>query len=263
MPPIIALALYFVMRLLNRQTLRPVAVVDTEVQLLQVGTRRAQNKPVEGLTFSSSQPTKGLWGRHLRRKEAERDKLLRQLAEAKQLLEKTKLKLAFLSVDIVGSTRMKLGEDHLLAERVFRECRYFLEQTFKKYRYRTASWTPDGVMVCFPRVDLACGAAKELLSKLRSFNKEENPLQIPILVRCCDLNAGEVYYHESTPLEMLCDPVLDVTGHLQKAAQPDRLLVTEEIYSQLHDKKGFVQNDSSVDGVKVLEWSAIYVASAP
>ncbi len=264
-PLIIAVILYVMAKFLSRQALQLAAVMDAEYQLRLLRARRAQNESVEGLTFSSTSTDKrgrGLWGHILRRKEAERDRLLREFSEAKKRLEKTKQWLAFLSIDIVGSTRIKLGQDPLAAERAFREYRYFLEQIFKKYRYRVASWTPDGIMVCFPQVDLACGAAKELLTRLPAFNSDKNPLQFPIQVRC-GLNAGEVYYDESTPLELLSDRVLDITGHLQKAARPDSLLVTEGIYKQLYDRKGFAMAGTDLDGYRVFEWSQVHVSPAP
>ncbi len=264
-PLIVAITLYLTAKFLSRQALQLAALVEAEYQLRLIKARHAQNEPVEGLTFSSTSTDRrwrGSWGRLLRRKEDERDRLLREFGEAKKRLEKTKQWLAFLSIDIVGSTRIKLGQDPLAVERAFREYRYLLEQIFKKYRYRAASWTPDGIMVCFPQVDLACGAAKELLTKLPAFNSEKNPLRIPFQARC-GLNAGEVYYDESTPLELLSDRVLDITGHLQKAARPDSLLVTEETYQKLRDRKGFATAETDVDGYPVFEWSQVHVSTAP
>jgi class 3 adenylate cyclase len=186
--------------------------------------------------------------------EDEREKLLREYAEVKKRLEKTKQRLSFLSVDIVGSTRIKVGQDPLASEHLFREYRVLLDGIFKKFRFRAASWTPDGVMACFPQVDWGHRAAKELLKRLPAFNKEKNQLSFPIQVRC-GLNAGEVLYDESTPLELLSSHVLDITGHLQKAAQPDTVLVTEEIYNELREKKGLVICPNEVDGHKVYQWS--------
>lgn len=265
MPLIIATVVYFVMAFLDRQALQLAAMVDAEYQLRQLRFRRAQNNSLEGLAFSSTSTDKarrGFWNRGLRGKEAERDRLLRDFTEVKRRLEKTKQRLAFLSVDIVGSSRIKLGQDRLFAERLFREYRYLLEQIFTRYRYRAASWTPDGVMACFSQAELACGAAKELLKKLPAFNEEKNPLEFPIQVRC-GLNAGEVYYDESTPLELLSDRVLDITGHLQKAAGTDSLLITEEIHQQLRDKTDFVAIDQEVDGHEVFEWRQTSVRPTP
>ncbi len=265
MPLVVAVAVYFVMTFLSRQALQLAVVVDTEDELRQIRKRKAENKSVDGLSFSSTSTDKairGFWGRFLRKKQDERDRLLQDFEDAKKRLEKTKQKLAFLSIDVVGSTRIKVGQDRLLSEKLFREYRHLLEEIFKKFRYRAASWTPDGVMVCFPQVDLGCGAAKELLRNLPVFNKTKNPLDFAVQVRC-GLNAGEVYYDGKTPLELLSDRVLDITGHLQKFARPDSVLVTEEIFQQLRDKKDFSERENEVDGYRVLEWSQVPVAPGP
>jgi class 3 adenylate cyclase/uncharacterized protein YggT (Ycf19 family) len=257
LPLIIAVALYLLMNFVNSTSLRVLVWIDTQNQMRRLKAPRAKTQSADGLSFSSTSTDKegrGLMGRFGLKQEDERDKLLRELAEVKKRLEKTKQRLAFLSVDIVGSTRIKVGQDPLTSEHIFREYRLMLEGIFKKLRYRAASWTPDGVMACFPQVDLGLGAAKELLKRLPAFNKEKNRLSFPIQVRC-GLNAGEVHYDESTPLELLSSQVLDITGHLQKAAQPDTVLVTEEIYQELRDKKGLMICSNEVDGHKVYQWS--------
>ena len=55
----------------------------------------------------------------------------------------------------------------------------------------------------------------------------------------CGLHVGELLFDEHTPLELLSDRVLDLTGHLQKAARPNALLVSSTVYEQIRDKAGF------------------------
>lgn len=257
LPLIISVAIYMMMTFVKGRGRRLVVWMDQQNQLRKVTAPRPKTQSADGLTFSSTSTDKagraGL-GRFGIKKEDERDKLLRELADVKKRLDKTKQRLAFLSVDIVGSTRIKVGQDPLASEHLFREYRLMLESIFKKFRYRAASWTPDGVMACFPQLDLAYGSAKELLRRLPNFNKEKNRLGFPIQVRC-GLNAGEVHYDESTPLELLSSSVLDITGHLQKAAQPDSVLVTDEIHQELRDKSSLMIRPDDVDGYKVYQWS--------
>lgn len=257
LPLCIAIALYLLMNSVRIRGMQLVVWMDQQNQLRRLKAPRAKAQSADGLTFSSTSTDKasrsGL-GRLGMTKEDDRDKLLRELAEVKKRLEKTKRRLAFLSIDVVGSTKIKVGQDPLATEHLFREYRLLLEGIFKKFRYRTASWTPDGVMACFPQVDLAYSSAKELLKRLPTFNKEKNRIGFPILVRC-GLNAGEVHFDESTPLELLSSRVLDITGHLQKAAQPDTVLVTGEIYQELREKTGLMVRPDEVDGYKVYQWS--------
>lgn len=258
MPLCVAGAIYLVMIFAKNRSLRLVGWLDTQRQIKQVQVVRPKTQSADGLSFSSTSTDKegrGLLGRMGIKKEVERDKLLRELADVKKRLEETKQRLAFLSVDIVGFTESRWGRAPLTSEHLFREYRLLLEGIFKKFRYRTASWTPDGVMACFPQVDLAHGAARELLKRLPAFNKDKNRLSFPVQVRC-GLNAGEVHYDESTPLELLTSRVLDITGHLQKAAQPDTIMLTEEIYQELREKSGLMLSPNDVDGHKVYQWSA-------
>jgi len=257
LPLIVAVAIYSTMNFLKGRGLLLAAKLEAERRSRMLKALRAKAQTADGLSFSSTTTDKAgrrLFGGLGLKQEDQRDKLLRELAEVKKRLEKSKQKLAFLSVDIVGSTRIKVGQDPLATEHLFREYRAMLEGIFKKYRYRTASWTPDGVMACFPQVDLACVAAKELLKRLPGFNKEKNRIGFPIQVRC-GMNAGEVLYDESTPLELLSSRVLDITGHLQKAAVPDSILVTEEIYKEIRDKNGLMPSSDEVDGHKVYQWT--------
>jgi class 3 adenylate cyclase len=256
LPLFVAVALYFVMNFAKVRGLQLIAKLETQDKIQRLKSVRTKTQSADGLSFSSTSTDKagrGLLGGLGFKQEDERDKLLRELAEVKKRLEKSKQRLAFLSVDIVGSTRIKIGQDPLATEQLFREYRAMLEGIFKKYRYRAASWTPDGVMACFPQVDLAYVAAKDLLKRLPTFNKEKNHIGFPIQVRC-GLNAGEVNYDESTPLELLSSRVLDITGHLQKAALPDSIFVTEEIYKELRDKNGMTPGLSEVDDYKVFQW---------
>lgn len=258
MPLSVAVAVYLAMVLWKNQSLRLVGWLATHRQIRRVQVAKPKAQSADGLSFSSTSTDKegrGLLGRMGIKKEEERGKLLRELADVKKRLEESKQRLAFLSVDVVGSTRMKVGLDPLTTEHLFREYRLLLEDVFKKFRYRAASWTPDGVMACFPQVDLAYGSAKELLKRLAAFNKDKNRAGIPIQVRC-GLNAGEVHYDASTPLELLSSRVLDITGHLQKAAQPDTVMITEEIYKELREKSGLMPVPDAVDGHKAYQWGA-------
>ena len=258
MPAIVAVVLYVVSAIISGQLKKMGVKVDAQYQRRFVEARRQPKKVVEaeGLAFSSEGGgrSRGLLGTLLHRKEGERDKLLRDFAEVRKRLEKSRQRLAFLSTDIVGSTRIKMGQDPLLTEKLFREYRRFIEDILKKYRHKASSWTPDGVMTCFPQLELAASAARELLKNLPAFNKEKNPLEFPVQVRC-GANMGEVFFDEHTPLEMLSDPVLDLTGHLQKSAAPNSLLITAESFEQLRDKAGYNQAPFDVDGVPVFEWS--------
>lgn len=184
---------------------------------------------------------------------ASRMSLLREYAAAKQMLSTVKKELAFLSIDVVGSTKMKIGEDKISIEHAFAEYKKFLERVFREHRAHKLAWTPDGVMSCFHSMDDAAAAARKLLTDLDWFNRDVHQLRAKFHVRC-GLNCGEVLFPEDKPLEEISDEVIDVAGHLQKYAESDTLWVSEDVYNRLQDRSGFARMDTPVDNHTVFSW---------
>jgi class 3 adenylate cyclase len=187
--------------------------------------------------------------------EESRESLLRRYRAIDSALKTTKRKrCAFLSIDVAGSTHMKEDEEDLPVSITFRAYMNMLEQIFLQHNAWIEAWTPDGVMVCFPQVEMAVAAAQTVLHRLRTFNRTENLLKTRISVRC-GVNEGRVPIFEDTKLEKVAHQVLDLTGHLQKHANPNTLWLSDEVWKQLKDKSGFMPTDRNVDGYKVFQWS--------
>ncbi len=185
-----------------------------------------------------------------------REELLKRYREIENALKSSKRKrCTFLSVDVVGSTKMKVGERETAIAATFQAYEEMLRKIFDQYGAWKQAWTPDGVMICFLQPDLAAGAAKRILDSLKKFNDVENKLRTPFQVRC-GLNEGEVPIFEDSKLEKVADRVIDVAGHLQKQGSVDALLVSEPTFQALADKSGFQAADFEVDGYKVFTWSA-------
>ena len=64
----------------------------------------------------------------------------------------------------------------------------------------------------------------------------------------CGVNAGFVYFDETTPLETMTDRVIDVAGHMQKYADPNTVAVAQNIVEPLNDRAGFAPAKRVVDG---------------
>jgi len=195
-----------------------------------------------------------LTGRPLDSKRS-REELLKRYRELESALKSSKRKrCAFLSIDVVGSTKMKQGEDETDIAATFQAYEELLKRIFEEHGAWKVAWTPDGVMVCFLQMDLAVAAGQAVLKSLKEFNATENKLRTSFRVRC-GLNEGEVAIYEDSKLEKVADHVIDVAGHMQKHAAPDTLWVSKEVYDLLGDQSGFFPTSQVVDGLKVYEWS--------
>ncbi len=186
----------------------------------------------------------------------DRQELLMIFAETKKKLDQIGKDLAFLSIDVVDSTGMKLGEDRAAVEHSFIEYKNFVESMFILHGYYKAAWTPDGVMACFRTVDDAVQAARDIMTGLDDFNKHQKTMKRDFIVRC-GINSGFVYIDDDTPLEQVSDRVIDIAGHMQKHAQPSTVAIAKSAVEPLSIKTGFEAAGRQVDGYEVYEWKKI------
>lgn len=184
----------------------------------------------------------------------DRRELLKQFAKIKMELEKVGRDLAFLSIDVVDSTKMKLGEDPVTVENDFLEYHHFVEGKLKENGLIKASWTPDGVMACFNTVNEAVLAAQSILNSLEYFNKNIKGMKNEFKLRC-GVNAGHVYYDDSIPLEQFSDRTIDIAGHMQKYAPVNTILVAKNLIIPVKSNVKFIESDILVDGFDVCQWN--------
>lgn len=187
--------------------------------------------------------------------EKSREELLKRYREIEKALKTSKRKrCTFLSIDIVGSTQMKIGERETEIAATFQAYEEMLRKIFDQYGAWKQAWTPDGVMICFLQPELGVAAAQRVLQSLKKFNEADNKLRTPFRVRC-GINEGEVPIYEDSRLEKVADRVIDVAGHMQKQGKVDSIWLSVETFNLLTDKSGFRPTDQEVDGYKAYEWS--------
>lgn len=186
--------------------------------------------------------------------ERSREELIKRYRQIEQALKSTKQKrCTLLSIDVVGSTQMKIGERPTAIAATFQAYEEMVREMFDAYGVWKQTWTPDGVMACFLDRDLAVSAAKQCLIFLKKFNAHDNHLRTPFQVRA-GLNEGDLAIFEDSSLEKVADRVIDVAGHMQKHANVDALWLSAEVHEALADRSGFKPIDAEVDGYRVYEW---------
>lgn len=174
-------------------------------------------------------------------------------AEAKAVLEGQKQELAFLSLDLAGSTKMKDGEDSYMVEHAFAGYRRMVERIVTDHGVYKGAWTPDGQMFAFRLPDDAVLAAQEILAALPRFNREYSKLKTPFRLRA-GINCGTLSVDDATPMEQVIDEAVDVAGHLQKYCTPGELWIAAGVHERLCARDGFAANGQQVDGRTVYAW---------
>ena len=109
-----------------------------------------------------------------------REELLKVFAGVKKKLDEFGREVAFLSIDVVGSTEMKRNEDPAAAQYDFQEYRKLVEAVFRSHGVLKSAWTPDGVMACFSHVDDAVASGQDVIRSLDHFNANVKVMQTPL-----------------------------------------------------------------------------------
>lgn len=157
----------------------------------------------------------------------ERQDLLRQLEELKQKLNSGEQAVTFLSVDIVGSTRMKEQADHLSIEYTFNEYHQFVERIARKYGGRVHSTAGDGMICAFDSPAQAFGAAKNIQTGMIELNTFGNKTGIPIALRA-GIHAGVVVAPDPGDIASVnFAHVIDIAAHMQKVSPIGGIAISE------------------------------------
>ncbi len=191
-----------------------------------------------------------------------RKELLEVYAEAKKSLESHRTNLAFLSIDVVDSTGMKIGEDAGIAERDFRQYKVFSAEILKQNNALKSTWTPDGVMVCFKTVADAVHAGQQIIAGLAKFNRETKLIKRDFAIRA-GVNSGDVFSDDSIPMEEMTDRVIDIAGHMQKHGCVNGIAISKHSIEPLLGKFQFTDAGRVVDGCPVYEWKPQPVPALP
>lgn len=234
--------------LAHRSSLRRVKMESKKIQaFLKAGgpANKQQNKSSQLLATKVQQLETA--------KGSDRSVVLKEFLTLKKQLEAMTRYLAFLSVDVVGSTAMKVGEDTYVITNDFNEYRGFIELRIKSNSCIKYTTTPDGLMACFPDADSAVVAAQSIIKDLPDFNRNVKHMKQDFVVRC-GVNGGKLFFDDSLPLEQISDHVIDVAGHMQKYAKPSTILASEEVAGSLKLSNGFVATDMVVDELKTHSW---------
>lgn len=156
----------------------------------------------------------------------ERHELLTQLQDIQQKLKSDERFVTFLSIDIVGSTRMKAESDPFDIEFTFNEYHKYVQSVVEKYGGKVHSTAGDGVTCVFENPQMGYAAGRAMLAGLFEFNSFRNRLSKPIEVRS-GIHTGSAHVAGESLTNVNFAHVIDVAAHMQKAGEPGSLVVSE------------------------------------
>ena len=137
-----------------------------------------------------------------------------------------------LAVDVVQSGGAKDG-DPLDGQLTFDAYHHWVEDALKHFGCDGSfTWSGDGLLAVFDHPHPAAAAGRHLLDSLPMFNARYNRTPRPLQVRI-GVHTGPILTDEAGGIGKIASLTFDVAGHLQKAAAPNQMLVSENAYSHL------------------------------
>ena len=160
-------------------------------------------------------------------------------AHLSDLLNLSSRTSTFVSVDVVGSTQIKTGQNEQDIIYTFLAYHKLVSDLAYTYHGEVTTISGDGIMCRFQRPEDAAGLARDLLDQIPTFNKKQNRLTQPMSLRV-GVHTGLVYESESMTPGQLISKTLDVAAKLQQNAPPNHAQFSETTVSLLGAKaKGF------------------------
>ncbi len=145
-----------------------------------------------------------------------RQDLLKQLVDLQDHLREGQQAATFLSLDVVGSTKMKLDKDPLAIEFTFTEYHNYVARIAEKHFGNVHSTAGDGITVAFDNPQNAFNAARQIQTGLVEFNAFRNKIETPLQLRA-GIHSGQVVAPEAGNMSSInFASVIDIAAHLQK-----------------------------------------------
>jgi class 3 adenylate cyclase/CheY-like chemotaxis protein len=169
---------------------------------------------------------------------------------------------SFVSIDVVGSTALKTGENEQDIIYSFLAYHKLVSQLTYDHHGEVFHITGDGIMCRFQRPGDAAGLAQAILRELVTFNKKQNRLRRPVSLRI-GVHTGEVTESNALSPGQLISHTIDVTAKVQRGAPPDHARFSEATLSELKDKNAYhrIGWDAAL-GMNIFEYTDTSAARA-
>lgn len=187
------------------------------------------------------------WG--ISQNQDERQALLAQMLDIQAQLRNHEQEISFLSLDMVGSTDIKIGVDPLAVEFTFTEYHAYVAQIVAKHGGRVHSTAGDGVTCAFETAGAAFAAARQIQAGLFELNYHRNKLGKPIRLRA-GIHFGKVTSVDGSVENINFSNVIDFAAHLQKACPIGGVVISTEAARLVPDPAAFSNEIIQVDGLE-------------
>jgi class 3 adenylate cyclase len=225
---------------------RPASMTEVSEGLRgQIGAVAEEAEKVEGHDIVA----------RVRRGEVNLATALQDHPEQAVVLEKLfRKELTAASFDLVGSTKLKqTGGGTVALGPVFNRYRQLVDGLLKEQDCLDVVWAGDGTVALFELPRQAIAASQGIVKGLREVNREFP--EAPALEVRIGVHTGTILRDPNQTLGQVTSRTLDITGHIQKDAQPGLVEISETTLDKLAGAEGFVpMRKAREGGLTIYAW---------
>jgi len=153
----------------------------------------------------------------------------------------------FLAIDVDNPEELKKDSDKDDVHFTIEAYRALVKKIIDSFAGQIHETSGDGIMSVFDSADEACSAAIAIANQMPDFNIRQNQIlssdrHKKSMILRVGINTGQVIFDEKRGIGELFDRIIDTAGHLQKYGKPGEVMITENTYNALPNKKLFVKD---------------------
>jgi class 3 adenylate cyclase len=130
-----------------------------------------------------------------------------------------KRQLTIVMLDLAGSSKIKIPNQTLIADRAFQDYRQTINRILEEHGVERYEWSGDGAISLFPEPIGAVDAAVKVQRTVAEVGGRHNELPDALKVRI-GIRTGMVYYDPRRTLGEFASRTVDQAGHLEKDCPP-------------------------------------------
>ena len=160
--------------------------------------------------------------------------------------------LTIVMLDLAGSSKIKIPNQTLIADRAFQDYRGTINRILEAHQCERYDWSGDGAIALFPEAVPAVDAAVLVQKTVADVGRRHQSLPDALKVRI-GIRTGLVYYDPRRTLGEFASRTVDQAGHLEKDCPPGAIRLGDSTVAAIGDRYKTVSKGMNRDDIEVFE----------
>ena len=174
-------------------------------------------------------------------------------AKVKEAIDRGfKRQLTIVMLDLAGSSKIKVPNQTLIADRAFQDYRQTINRLLESHGCERYEWSGDGAISLFPEPIGAVDAAVEVQRAVHKVGSRHVELPDALKVRI-GIRTGLVYYDPRRTLGEFASRTVDQAGHLEKDCPPGLIRLGDTTVKAMGDRYAVTSLGMNRDDIEVFE----------